>query len=378
VSLTDPFRALGLTRKTATEANVKAAYARLLKVTRPEDDRAAFMALRQAFESARVLARSQDRIRAEAAQTPGDAPVTDVVIADAAAPEPLSAAPQPVAKTFPQPDVLWSHDSDLDWSFNNSPQGKLTHETIRWMVDGGPEADRFAARISEALIAAPEIDGAAYREELINYLAVAADPEGRRHKLAVWMPVPATRPDWLRDETIRVLRDDLGLLRTGPTGSWSARAYNTVLEMFGPAPDAPDAGGSLPAPLNVETLFEREESEARKDTHGSFFDREKKAWVDMSPVAIAMRDLQAALDRNMWDLPQVCRAILARRGTGAGRIPGPRRTPAPADLRRDRMAKRCQASDLSCMAAPPDGAAAGQHLRLEPPVRAPCVAAPPI
>lgn len=53
----DPFTLLGLDRTTATEADIRKAYAERLKVTRPEDDRAAFMALREAFERARQEAR---------------------------------------------------------------------------------------------------------------------------------------------------------------------------------------------------------------------------------------------------------------------------------------------------------------------------------
>ncbi|MBA4227488.1 MAG: hypothetical protein C0456_12730 [Hyphomonas sp.] len=53
----DPFSLLGLDRKTATDADIRKAYAERLKVTRPEDDRAAFMALREAFERARQEAR---------------------------------------------------------------------------------------------------------------------------------------------------------------------------------------------------------------------------------------------------------------------------------------------------------------------------------
>ena len=50
----DPFLFLGLDRATATDADVRRAYAERLKVTRPEDDREGFLALRDAFERARL------------------------------------------------------------------------------------------------------------------------------------------------------------------------------------------------------------------------------------------------------------------------------------------------------------------------------------
>ncbi|MGA1343663.1 MAG: hypothetical protein ACO33A_11605 [Hyphomonas sp.] len=53
----DPFRLLGLDGKTATDADVRRAYAERLKRTRPEDDRDGFMALRDAFERARQSVR---------------------------------------------------------------------------------------------------------------------------------------------------------------------------------------------------------------------------------------------------------------------------------------------------------------------------------
>jgi hypothetical protein len=56
----DPFELLGLDRGTATDADVRRAYAEQLKVTRPDEDRNGFMALRTAFERARDEVRWRD------------------------------------------------------------------------------------------------------------------------------------------------------------------------------------------------------------------------------------------------------------------------------------------------------------------------------
>ena len=61
----DPFVLLGLNRKTATDADVRRAYAQRLKQTRPEEDRDGFMALRAAFERARQEVRWRDEYRDE-------------------------------------------------------------------------------------------------------------------------------------------------------------------------------------------------------------------------------------------------------------------------------------------------------------------------
>lgn len=110
-----------------------------------------------------------------------------------------------------------------------------------------------------------------------------------------------------------MLHRDLGILHIRPENSWTARDYNAVLDLF-ETPDAPgaDSGAEIaeqradaapfPAPADVEALFEREETEARRDDHGSVFDRAARKWVDCSPVTVAMQDLDAATERNLWDL----------------------------------------------------------------------------
>lgn len=126
MSSTDRFRALGLSRASATEADVKAAYAWLLKVTRPEDDGAAFMALRQVFDTARAAVRYNDRTRAAAAEAgvqaaPGEARVGQEIVADDAAAAPSGDG----ADAVPAEDVVWTYDQSLNWNFNSSPGGKL-------------------------------------------------------------------------------------------------------------------------------------------------------------------------------------------------------------------------------------------------------------
>ena len=90
----DPFALLGLDRKTATEADIRKAYAERLKVTRPEDDRLAFMALREAFERARQEARWREQYAAEE-----DEYEDEVVSAPAAVSQPIASDEDPQSST---------------------------------------------------------------------------------------------------------------------------------------------------------------------------------------------------------------------------------------------------------------------------------------
>ena len=301
MSSTDPFRLLELDRATATEAEVKAAYARLLKVTRPEDGREAFMALRQAFETARNIARGQDATRA-ANPTPVqiEVPGDDEPGGDTVATPSYAAPPQ---------HYEWHHDASLNWHFETSPQGALAEKVIKWMVGGGKDRAAFAAEVSEALIGLSESEATTFRGAVIEYIFVAADPSGRRNRQEIWIPLEGVRPEFLTDDVIRTLNDDLGMLRSRPSQAYAARNYNTVLALFAPVLDQ---STSPLAPVDVMDVFAQEQTASRKDAYGSYFDRDKKEWVDLSPVSVAMRDLQAAFDRNMWGMVDECREILRR------------------------------------------------------------------
>lgn len=115
----DPFTLLGLDRKTATEADIRKAYAERLKITRPEDDRAAFMALREAFERARQEARWRAEYPEEYAEedenTDAESESHPALSVDGQTKAPSTAAAEQVAPSEPPPaDTKAEADLEAD------------------------------------------------------------------------------------------------------------------------------------------------------------------------------------------------------------------------------------------------------------------------
>ncbi len=109
----DPFTLLGLDRKTATEADIRKAYAERLKVTRPEDDRAAFMALREAFERARQEARWRGEYAVDEEEEAAPVATPLAAASDAA---PSSSTPELLAaEVAPDVDEIEDYEQEDDY-----------------------------------------------------------------------------------------------------------------------------------------------------------------------------------------------------------------------------------------------------------------------
>jgi hypothetical protein len=128
----DPFDLLGLDRATATDADVRRAYAAKLKVTRPEDDRAGFMALRTAFERARNEVRWREEYGDDAGtgedETDGPTseaaafPVGAVAIGDVPLAEISERTPDASSEAKPAHDEIRPYEEDEPSATEETPE----------------------------------------------------------------------------------------------------------------------------------------------------------------------------------------------------------------------------------------------------------------
>ena len=298
-SLIDPFDVLGLDRTTATEEAVKASYAALLKKTRPEDDREAFMALRNAFSQARAVAKGNDAMRA-AEPEPRPAPPDTVELSGTSELQPEEAP------------AKWIHDEVLDWSFADNPQGELLKDTLTWMVGGAQDGAKHFSDIAERLLSDATIDEPFFRQEIINFIVAKADKDHEQDYVREWEVFDVAHPDWLTPDVMRHLAHDLRLFKDRPNVSWAARNYNVALKLFAPVLDTPAKDFDPIVPVDAARIFADEQDKQFEDGHGSYFDREAMIWRDKSPVGQAMHDIQEAIAQHLWDLPDRLRAIFSR------------------------------------------------------------------
>ena len=216
----DPFKLLGLDRKTATDADVRRAYAERLKVTRPEDDRDGFMQLRDAFERARQSVRWRDEYGddEEDDADEGDAqqdafPVGAVAIGD----EPLAAVLERAEAADQQEPEAFEGDAD---DYEEPPPDAFelrvgaAMDRLIDVLTSGP----FGARGKDVMVVLDHPDVAGIeefqalqwrvRQFLCDRTGYNGDPQALR------------TPDWLTADVFRTLDEYFGWTRQPVTQSW--------------------------------------------------------------------------------------------------------------------------------------------------------------
>lgn len=211
----DPFRLLGLDRKTATEADVRRAYAERLKVTRPEDDRAGFMALRAAFEQARSEVRWREQY--------GDAPDDEAWEEEDADEEEYSEAyavqesllvEEPARELVTAPDNIDPREEDSEEEEDYDIAVNRAMAALVDVLTGGPFG--VPAKRVMAIVEADEVSGIEdyqtlqwrVRDFLCDRTGFNLDPPELR------------RPDWLTLELFDALDGYFGWTRQPVTHAW--------------------------------------------------------------------------------------------------------------------------------------------------------------
>lgn len=238
----DPFALLGLDPNTATDADVRKAYAARLKVTRPEDDREGFMALRAAFEDARSEVRARELYGPdiddedqdeEQEREQEEVTVTEMPASDAPA---VIEAPDipPEAPYLSEPEVETGANSADEETFDDEDDDDYFTEADRHL-DAAMAAlqaalqDPWGAKSGEralAIVEAPEVSGIdeyqalqwRVRDWLCNETGYFADPQNLAAPAWLslaelealdtyfgWTAQPS-RQAWIRDKNDWMLR----------------------------------------------------------------------------------------------------------------------------------------------------------------------------
>lgn len=273
MSSNDPFKILGLSRKEATKTSVKKAYSVKLKETRPDDDPEGFMALRDAYQQALNTVRWQENH--------ADELDTALVNEDAQSP-----------KQKPEEIKYW-YDKKLDFHFNSSPMGKLIEKTIRWMREENvPNADAFFETIKQEQLLQKSAERIQYENFLLGRIFYDAGGEDYYEEDEVDEDEEYKKPEWLSDDVIISIHKHFDFLNRQPEGEWDARQLNCVKILFEHVLLKNEIIDKLSDPHDLIEYRAKEIEAYNKDEHGSYYDKQQKKWIDMSPVGVAMRDIE--------------------------------------------------------------------------------------
>ncbi|MFN7165367.1 MAG: hypothetical protein ACK4P2_11170, partial [Hyphomonas sp.] len=223
----DPFELLELDRATATDADVRRAYAAKLKTTRPEDDRAGFMALRAAFELARDEVRWRDEYadhddapEEDAAPAPDDPPTAHL---SAAAADRLE--DDVTTADLPEPAAEQDDDDEevADAAFGNRV-GSAMDRLVDLLTATGraPQVREVMAIIDGAEVAGIE----EYQSMQWQVRQFLCDRTGYNLE-----PPELRVPDWLTLELFDTLDQYYGWTRQPVTQSWIRRLNDWMVRV---------------------------------------------------------------------------------------------------------------------------------------------------
>lgn len=300
MSLTDPFKVLGLKSTDASEADVKRAYAKRLKQTRPDDDPEGFMELRNAFTHARNIARANDTNDADAQKIknsivvePEQSPQTD-----------QSDLARETAAEVPKEEIRYWYDETLNYHFDSSPYGSLVEQVVRWKMSEVPrDPDRRFSDLATAIVLRDPAMFRQFQEFLLNTIFWDSLTDNDFDDSGLEATPSVTRPDWLTDDTILALQKHFDLLGYIPEELWQGHRINAVIAMFTPVLTEHGLLAVRPRMHDTLDLFEKQETKQHSDDHGSYFDRDQKKWIDKSPVSQAMCDITDLIKSKPWGAP---------------------------------------------------------------------------
>ncbi len=297
MSSTDPFKVLGLKPTDASEADVKRAYAKRLKHTRPDDDPEGFMELRNAFTHARNIARANDANDTNAQKTKNSI----VVEPEQNTQTDQSDLAHETTPEVSEEEVKYWYDEKLNYHFDSSPYGKLVEQVVRWTKSEAPsDPDPLLSDVATAAVLRDPAMFRQFQEFLLNTIFWDSLTDEDFDDYDIEVTPSVTRPDWLTDDTILALQKHFDLLGYLPEELWQGHRINAVIAMFTPILTEHGLLAVRPRMHDTLDLFEKQETKYRSDDHGSYFDRDQKKWIDKSPVSQAMRDIADLIKANPW------------------------------------------------------------------------------
>jgi len=204
----------------------------------------------------------------------------------------------------PDEEIRYWYDEKLNYNFDSSPFGQLVEAFIR-QVRGDQPGD-LAQLISEQAAAPLLRDPQTFRqfqEFLLNTVFWEANTADHFDDYDPEAVPEFMRPDWLTSDVVLQLQKHFDLLGYIPEEVWQGNRVNVAIALFTPALKEAGILTQPPEQYDRLDLLEKEETRYRKDDHGSYFDRTQKAWVDMSPVGVAMRDIEDLIKAHPWGAP---------------------------------------------------------------------------